>query len=204
MTYAFIPLTKSVMSRSPKGVVVQSLSRVWLFATPWATAHKASLSFIIFWSLLKLMSFEMMMPSNHLILCRPLLLLLLIFPSIRVFSNESALSIRWSKYWNFSSASVLPVNIQGWFPLGLTGLNALLSKGLLRVPFWLWLLFQLAAAFSAALSYLGVSLLQGLLTCGFSSFLLFSGISPLLLTLWAALSLSDILTPQTGESDWTG
>ena len=87
------------------------------------------------------------------------------------------------------SASVLPVNIQGWFPLGLTGLNSLLSKWLLRVPFWLWLLFQLAAAFSAALSYLGLSLLQGLLTNGFSSFLLFSGISPLLPTLWVALSL---------------
>ena len=69
---------------------------------PWTAAHQASLSFTISWSLLKLMSTELVMPSNHLILCHPLLLLLSIFPSIRVFSNESALCIRWPKYWNFS------------------------------------------------------------------------------------------------------
>ena len=83
-------------------VVVQSLSRVWLFATPWAAACQASLSFTISWSLLKLMSIELMMPSNCLTLCCPLLLLSSIFPSIRVFSNESALRIRWPKYWSFS------------------------------------------------------------------------------------------------------
>ena len=82
-------------------VVVQSLSCVWLFVTPWTAACQASLSFTISWSLLKLMSIESVMPSNHLILCCPLVVLL-IFPSIRVFSNESALHIRWPKYWSFS------------------------------------------------------------------------------------------------------
>ena len=81
---------------------VQSLSRVWLFATPWTAARQASLSIINSWSLLKLVSIESVMPSNHLILCRPLLLLPSSFPSIRVFSNESALCIRWPKYWSFS------------------------------------------------------------------------------------------------------
>ena len=72
------------------------------FATPWTAACQASLSFTISWSLLKLMSFESVMPSNHLILCHPLLLLPSIFPSIRVFSHESVLCIRWPKYWSFS------------------------------------------------------------------------------------------------------
>ena len=81
---------------------VQSLSRVRLFATPWTTTFKASLSITSSWSLLKLRSIESVMPSNHLILCRPLLLLPSIFPSIRVFSNESALCTRWPKYWSFS------------------------------------------------------------------------------------------------------
>ena len=75
---------------------------VWLFVTPWTAAHQASLSFTISWSLLKLMSVESVMPSNCLILCCPLLLLPSIFPSIRVFSNESVLLIRWLKYWTFS------------------------------------------------------------------------------------------------------
>ena len=82
--------------------VVQSLSHVQLFVTPWTVVHQASLSFTIFWSLLKLMSIESVMPSNHLILCHPLLLLPSIFLSIRVFSNELALRIRWPKYWSFS------------------------------------------------------------------------------------------------------
>ena len=81
---------------------VQSLSRVWLFATPWTAAHQASLSIANSWSLLRLMSIESVMPFNHLILCHPLLLLYSIFPSIRVFSNESLLCIRWPKYWSFS------------------------------------------------------------------------------------------------------
>ena len=80
----------------------QLLSHVWLFVTPWTAACQASLSITNSWSLLKLMSTEWMMPSNHLILCHPLLLLPSIFPSIRVFSNESVLCIRWSKYWSFS------------------------------------------------------------------------------------------------------
>ena len=84
--------------------VVQSLSRVRLFVTPWTAAHQASLSFTISHSLLKLVSIELVMPSNHLILCLPLLLPS-IFPSIRNFSNESALHIRWPKYWSFSTSS---------------------------------------------------------------------------------------------------
>ena len=81
---------------------VQSLSRVRLFATPWTTTHQASLSITNSWSLPKLMSIESVMPSNHLILYHPLLLLSSIFPIIRIFSNESALHIRWPKYWSFS------------------------------------------------------------------------------------------------------
>ena len=81
---------------------VQSLSHVWLFVTPWTAARQASLSITNSWSLLKLMSIESMIPYNHLILCRPLLLPPSIFPSIRVFSNESVLCIRWPKYWIFS------------------------------------------------------------------------------------------------------
>ena len=81
---------------------VQSLGHVWLFGTPWTAAGQASLSFNISWSSLKHMSIQLVMPSNHLILCHPLLLLPSIFPSIRVFSNESALHIRWPKYWSFS------------------------------------------------------------------------------------------------------
>ena len=86
----------------PHIFVVQSLSRVQLFVTPWSAARQASLSFTISQSLLKLLSIDSMMPSNHLILCGPLLLLPSIFPNIRVFSNESALHIRWPKYWSFS------------------------------------------------------------------------------------------------------
>ena len=90
-------------------------------------------SFAISRSLLKFMSFESVMPSNHLILCCPLLLLPSIFPSIRVFSNELTVPIRWSNYWCFSPRSVLPMNIQGLFPLGLTSLISLYSKRLSKV-----------------------------------------------------------------------
>ena len=83
-------------------VQFSSLSHVQLFATPWTAACQASLSITISWSLLKLMSIELVMPSNHLILCRPFLLPSSIFPSISVFSNESTLRIRWPKYWSFS------------------------------------------------------------------------------------------------------
>ena len=88
---------------------VQLLSRVWLFATPWTAACQASLSIINSQSLLKLMSIMSVMPSNHLTLCYPLLLLPSIFPSFRVFSNESVLCIKWPKYWSFSF-SISPSN----------------------------------------------------------------------------------------------
>ena len=83
-------------------MLVQSLSCVRLFSTPWAAAHQASLSITNSQSLLKLMSIKLVMPSNNLILCHPLLRLPSIFPSIRVFPNELALHIRWLKYWSFS------------------------------------------------------------------------------------------------------
>ena len=107
---------------------VQSLSRVQLFATPWTAAHQDSLSITNSQSLLKLMSIELVMPSNHLILCCPLLPPS-IFPSIRIFSSESVLCIRWLKYWSFNS------NIQNWIPLGWTGWISLQSKGLSGVFF---------------------------------------------------------------------
>ena len=88
---------------------VQSLSRVWLFVTPWTAAHQASLSITNSWSLLKLMSIVLVVPSNRLILCCFLLLPPSIFPSIRVFSSESVLHIRWLKYWSFSY-SISPPN----------------------------------------------------------------------------------------------
>ena len=94
-------------------------------STPWTAAHQASLSFTISQSLLKLMSIELVMPSNHLILCHSLLLLPSIFPNIRVFSNESALHIRWPKYWSFSFSISHSNEIQYWFPLGLIGLISL-------------------------------------------------------------------------------
>ena len=107
---------------------VQLLSRVRLFVTPWTAAHQAPLSCTISWSLLKFMSIESMMLSNHLILCHPLLLLPSIFPSIRVFSNESALRNRWPKYWSFSF-SIIPSNEYSglisfgidWFDLAVQG-----------------------------------------------------------------------------------
>ena len=98
---------------------VQSLSRVWLFVSPWTAACQTSLSITNSWSSLKLMSIESVMPSSHLILCHPLLLPS-IFPHIRVFSNESAPRIRWLKYWSLSFTSVLPMNTQDWSPLGWT------------------------------------------------------------------------------------
>ena len=112
---------------------VQLFSHVQHFVTPWKAARQASLFITNSQSLLKLISIESVMPSNHLILCYPLLLLPSIFPSIRVFSHESALHIRWPSIGASSSASVLPMNIQDWFSLGLTGLISLLSSGLSRV-----------------------------------------------------------------------
>ena len=113
---------------------VQLLSHVWLFVTPRTAEHQASQSTTNSRSLLKLMSTESVMPSNHLTLCRPLLLLPSIPPSIRVFSNESTLHMRWPKYWSFSF-NILPMSIQDWFPLGWTGWISLQSKGPSRVFF---------------------------------------------------------------------
>ena len=112
---------------------VQSLSCVQLFATPWTAALQASLSIINSRSPPKPMSVESVMPSNHLILYHPLLLLPSIFPSIRVFSIESALRIRWQNIGVSTSTSVLPMNTQDWSPLGWTGSISLQSKGLSRV-----------------------------------------------------------------------
>ena len=117
---------------------VQSLSYFQLFATPWTAARQASLSITSSQSLLKLRSIESMMSSNHLILCCPLLLPPSIFPTIRVFSDESALRIRWPKYWSFSfnstTSNQLSINTQDW-SLGWTGWISLQSKGLSRVFF---------------------------------------------------------------------
>ena len=108
---------------------VQSLSRVRLFATPWTAARQASLS----WSSPKLMSIKSVMPCSHLIFCRALLLLSPIPPSIKVFSNESALCMSSQSTRVSALASVLPKNTQDWFPLGWTGWISLQSKGLSRV-----------------------------------------------------------------------
>ena len=111
---------------------VQSLSRVQLFATPWTAAHQASLSITNSWSWLKLTSIESVMPSNHLILCHPLLLLPSIFPSIRVFSNESALRIRWPKYWSFSF-NISPSNEHsGLISFRMDWLDLLVVQGTLK------------------------------------------------------------------------
>ena len=112
---------------------VQTLSHVRLFATPWTAAHQASLSITKSQSPPKPMSIESVMPSNHLILCHPLLLLPSIFPSIRDFSKESALCIRWPKYWRFSFNSVLSMTTQDWSPFGWTHWISLQSKGPERV-----------------------------------------------------------------------
>jgi len=109
---------------------VQSLGHVPLFATPWIAAHQASLSIINSQSSLKLRSMKSVMPSSHLILCRPLLLLPPIPHSIRVFSSESTLCTRWPKYGVSALASFLPKNTQGWSPLRWTGWTSLQSKGL--------------------------------------------------------------------------
>ena len=112
--------------------LVQSLSRVQLFATPWTAAHQASLSITNSWSLLKLMSIESVMPSNHLILYCPFLLPLSIFPSIRVFSNESVLRIRWPKYWNYSF-SINPSNkYSGLISFRMDWLDLLAVQGTLK------------------------------------------------------------------------
>ena len=112
---------------------VQSLSRVQLFAIPWIAARQASLFITNSWSSLRLTPIESVMPSSHLILCRPLLLLPPIPPSIRVFSNESTLRMRWPNYWSFSFSPFLPKKSQGWSPSEWAGWISLQFKGLSRV-----------------------------------------------------------------------
>ena len=101
--------------------------------TPWTAARQATLSIANLWGFLKLMSIESVMPSNHLIFCRHVLLRPSIFPSIRVFSKESVLHSRWPKYWIFSFSISPSMNIQNWFPLGLTSWISLQSKGCSKV-----------------------------------------------------------------------
>ena len=112
---------------------VQSLSRIWFLATPWAAACQASLSITNSWSLLKLMSIESVMPPSHLILCRPLLLPPSMFPSIRVFSNESVLCIRWPKYWSVSFSVSPSSAYSGLIFFRIDWLDLLAAKGLSRV-----------------------------------------------------------------------
>ena len=111
---------------------VQSLSHVQLFATPWTAAHQASLSIAISWSLLKLISIKLVLPSNHLILCHPLLLLPSIFPSIRVFSIDSALHIRWPEHWSFSFNISPSSEHPGLISLRMDWLDLLAVQGTLK------------------------------------------------------------------------
>ena len=121
------------------------LSRIRFFVTPWTAACQASLSITTSRSLLKLMSIKLVMPSNHLILCRPLLFPPSIFPSIRVFSNESVLHIRWPKYWCFSF-SISPSSehqsfqwiSKDWFPLGWTGWISFVWLSFFTPSFFTW------------------------------------------------------------------
>ena len=116
----------------PPFISVQLLSHVQIFVTPWTTAHQASLSITNSWSLPKLTSIDSVIPSNHLILCHPLLLLLSIFLSIRAFSNESSLCIRWPKYWSFS-INISPSNEHsGLIFFRMDWLNLLAIQGTLK------------------------------------------------------------------------
>ena len=111
---------------------VQSLSCVQLFVTPWTAAHQPFLSITSSWSLLKLMSIELVMPSNHLIFCRPLLPRPSIFPSIRVFSDESVLHTRWPKYWSFSFSISPSTEYSGLISFRMDWLNLLAVQGILK------------------------------------------------------------------------
>ena len=141
---AFAAVSVQDFGHSSRCVVVQSLSCIQLFVTPWTAAHQASLSFTISQSLLKLMSIESVIPSNHLILCHSLLLLPWVFLSIRVFSSESALCIRWPKYWSFGISpsneylGLISFRID-WFDLSVVqeNLKSLLQHQNLKVSiFW--------------------------------------------------------------------
>ena len=120
------------MNESVQFSSVQSLSRVQLFATPWTTACQPSLSITNSQSLLKLVSIESVMPSNHLILCRPLLLLPSMFPSIRVLSNESVLHIRWPKYWSFTFSISPSSEYSGLISYRIDWLDLLAVQGTLK------------------------------------------------------------------------
>ena len=113
-------------------IIVQFFSHVWLFVIPWSGAHQTSLSITNSWSLLKLMAIKSVMPSNHLILCHPLLFPPSILPSIRVFSNESVLRTRWPKYWSFSF-SISPSNeYSGLISFRMDWLDLLVAQGTLK------------------------------------------------------------------------
>ena len=113
-------------------IVICLLSRVQLFVTPWTAARQASLSFIVSQGLLKLMSIESEMPFNHLILCHPLLLLPSIFPSIRVFSSDSALHIKWPKYWSFSFSITSSNDCSALIPFRTDSFDLLAVQGTLK------------------------------------------------------------------------
>ena len=137
---------------------VHSLSRVRLFAIPWTAARQASLSITNSWSLLKLMSIESVMPSSHLILCHPLLLLPPIPPRIRVFSNELTPCMRWPKYWSFSFSISLPMNTQDWSPLGLdlyaaANITAPVSSPWHQAPSWLHAFTHAGLSYCPEISY---------------------------------------------------
>ena len=118
-----------VMLWNKAGWLCCSVAKSHVFVSPWTAARQNPLSVAISGSLFKFMAIESMMPSNHLVLCHPLVLLPSVFPRIRVFSSESVLHIRWLKYWSFSFSNSPPMTIQDWFPLGLTGWISLVSNG---------------------------------------------------------------------------
>ena len=132
MTILFRILSEHLLL-TQRDVVVQSLSCVQLFATPWTAACQAPLSFTISWSLLRLESIESVMLSNHLILCYPLLISLQSLSASRTFPMSWLFTSGGQSIGASASSSVLPMNIQGWFPLGLNDLTSLLSKGLSRI-----------------------------------------------------------------------
>ena len=128
--FSFVPLLIFSKNLYNFFVIAQSLSHVWLFATPWTAACHASLSFTISWSLLKLMSTESVMPSDHHILCCPLPLLSAVFPSIRIFYND--LRIRWPKYWSFSFSFCLSSDYSGLISFRIDWFDFLAVQGTLE------------------------------------------------------------------------